>query len=74
MSAIEKSGRGKIYYGKAEATYKLRYANHRKFFNQKKSECNSELSNEYFRMKDMSKNTDVDWKTLERHKPYNFPT
>lgn len=40
----------KTNYGIAEATFKLRYANHHKSVNHEKHKCDTELSNEYWRM------------------------
>ena len=37
----------KIYYGVCETAFKLRYANHKKTFNNIKYQTDTELSNEY---------------------------
>ena len=58
-SSAEKSDRRKIYYRIAETTSKLRYVNHLKSFTYKRHKYDIELSNEYWRMKDLKKNTKV---------------
>ena len=45
----------KTYYGIAEATFKLRYAYHRKSANHEKYKNDTELSNKHWRMIDLTK-------------------
>ena len=42
----------KVYYGICETTFKLRYANHKKSFNHRNRKSDTELSNEFWRIKD----------------------
>ena len=43
--------RGKIYYGTSEGTFKQRYGNLKKSFNNEKHRTDTELSKEYLRLK-----------------------
>ena len=44
----EENSKTKIYYGVSETAFKLRYANHKKTFNNIKYQTDTELSNEYW--------------------------
>ena len=44
----KKNSKTKIYYGVSETAFKLRYANHKKTFNNIKYQTDTELSNEYW--------------------------
>ena len=48
----EKSDRYNVYYGIGETIFELRYMNYSKYFNQKYNRRNTDLSNEYCRIKD----------------------
>ena len=41
----------KIYFGTSKGTFKQRYGNHKKSFNHEKHRTDTELSNEYWRLK-----------------------
>ena len=44
---------GKIYDGTSEGTFKKRYGNHKKLFNHKKHRTDTELLKEYWRLKEL---------------------
>ena len=44
---------GKIYYGTREGTFKQQYGNHKKSFKHKKHRTDTELWNEYWRLKEL---------------------
>ena len=61
----------KVYYGICETTFKLRYANHKKSFNHRNRKSDSELSNEFWRIKDNKYSANITWDILGRHQAYN---
>ena len=61
----------KIYYDVCETAFKLRYANHRKTFNNIKYRIDTELSNEYWNIISANKTSNISWEFLETHKSYN---
>ena len=46
----------KIYYGTSEGTFKTRYANHKKSFKYEFYRTDTELSNEYWKLKQLNAN------------------
>ena len=52
----------------------LRYANHKKSFNNIKYQTNTELSNKYWNIMSANKTTNVSWEILGTHKSYNQST
>ena len=44
----------KIYYGTSEGTFKVRYANHKKSFKFEKYRTDTQLSKEYWRLKELN--------------------
>ena len=60
----------KVYYGICETT-KLRYANHKKSFSHRNRKSDTELSKEFWRMKDNKHNVNITWEILGRHLAYN---
>ena len=50
IASAEQNCKIKIYHGIAETSFKLRYEKHRDSFNHRKHECDTELSNEYWKM------------------------
>ena len=60
----------KIYFGLCETTFKLRYANHKKSFANRKYEKNTELANEYWRLKDLNAQPRITWKIKKKCMPY----
>ena len=61
----------KVYYGICETTFKLRYANHKKSFSHRNRKSDTELSNEFWRIKDNKHNANITWEILGRHQAYN---
>ena len=61
----------KCCYGVSETAFKLRYANHKKTFNNIKYQTDTELSNEYWKIMSAGKSLDISWEILGTHKSYN---
>ena len=59
----------KIYYGTSEGTFKTRYANHKKSFKYKKYQKDTELSNEYWRLKELNAQPKVTFYIKKRCPP-----
>ena len=49
----------KVYYGICETTFKLRYANHKKSFNHRNSKSDTELSNDFSKIKDNKRSANI---------------
>ena len=60
---------GKITYGTSEDTFKQRYGNHKKLFNHKKHNTDTELSKEYWRLKELKAQPQVQFYILKRCQP-----
>ena len=67
----EQNSKTKFDYGASETVLKLRYANHRKEFNNIKYENEPEIPNEYLNIISANKMSNISCKTLETHKSYN---
>ena len=67
MKKIQKK---KTYYSVCETAFKLRYANHKKTFNNIKYQTDTELSNEYWNIISANKTSNVSWEILGTHKSY----
>ena len=59
----------KIYYGTSEGTFKQRYGNHKKSFNHEKHRTDTELSKEYWRLKELKAQPQVQFSILKRCPP-----
>ena len=59
----------KLYYGTSEGTFKQRYGNHKKSFNHEKHRTDTELSKEYWRLKNLKANPQVQFHILKRCRP-----
>ena len=59
----------KIYYGTSEGTLKQRYGNHKKSFNHEKHRTDTELSKEYWRLKELKAQPQVQFYILKRCPP-----
>ena len=57
---------GKIYYGTSEGTFKQRYGNHKKSLNYKKYRTDTKLSKEYWRLKKLKPQPQVQLYILKR--------
>ena len=68
ITTNEENPKTKIYYGVCEAAFKLRYANHKKTFNNIKHQTDTELSNEYWNIISANKTSNIFWEILETQK------
>ena len=59
----------KIYYGTSEGTFKVRYANHKKSFKFEKYRTDTELSKEYWRLKELNAQPQIKFYILKRCPP-----
>ena len=59
----------KFYYGTSEGTFKTRYANHKKSFNLSQYQKDTELSNEFWRLKLLDAQPKVTYSILKRCPP-----
>ena len=71
ITTNEENPKTKIYYGVCETAFKLRYANHKKTFNNIKYQTDAELSNKYQNIVSANKTSNISWKILGTHKSYN---
>ena len=63
----------KVYYVTSEGTFKQRYGNHNKSFNHEKHRTDTELSKEYWRLKKLKANPQVQFHILKRCRPTKRP-
>ena len=61
----------KTYIGATATTFKLRHANHKKSFNHRKYEFDTEISKYIWELKDKDKVFTIKWKILRSAYPYN---
>ena len=61
----------KVYYGICETIFKLRYANHKNSFNGRNRNSDTELCNEFWKIKDNKHSANITWKILGRRQAYN---
>ena len=71
ITPLGENSETKVYYGICETTFKLRYANHKKSFNHRNRKSDTELSNEFWRIKDNKRSVNTTWEILGRHQAYN---
>ena len=71
ITPLGENSETKVYYGICETTFKLRYANHKKSFSHRNRKSDTELSNEFWRIKDNKHNANITWEILGRHQAYN---
>ena len=62
----------KIYFGIAETSFKQRFNNHTKSFNNQIYESNTELSKEYWKIKNNNFNPKIKWRIVRKCPPYNL--
>ena len=70
ITPISKNLETKVYYGICETTFKLIYliyANHKKPFNRRNRKSDTELSNEFWKIKDNKRIANITWEILGRH-------
>ena len=63
----DENSKTKVYSVICEITFKLWYASHKKWFNHR----NTELSDEFYKLKDKTLTAHVAWEILGRHQSYN---
>ena len=61
----------KIYFGISSTKFKSRYANHIKSFRTEKYKTETELSNEFWRIKEKGETPVVTWEIVQRYPTYN---
>ena len=63
ISDEETNGQGqrKVYYGICETTFKVRYANHKKSFNHARYRNETELSREFWKIKESGGKPTIEW-------------
>ena len=71
ITTTEENPKTKIYYGVCETAFKLRYANHKKTFNNIEYQTDTDLSNEYWNIILANQISNISWKILGTHKSYN---
>ena len=60
----------KIYYGLCETKFKVRYANHKKSFSNRKYNNETELASEYWRLRDSNITPIIKWKIKRKCSKY----
>ena len=71
VTPVGKNSETKVEYGICKTTFKLRYANHKKSFNHRNRKSDTELSNEFWKIKDNKLSGNLTWEILGRHQAYN---
>ena len=71
ITSIAQDNRPKTYIGISEGPFKKRFANHKKSFNHIKYEKETELSKEYWRLKNSGEVPIVTWKIKKKCAPFN---
>ena len=60
----------KVYIGSCESTFKTRYSNHKKSFNNEKYKHETKLSSYIWQLKESKEEYKIEWDILEKSKPY----
>ena len=71
ISSSSINSKEKIYIGVSETKFKLRYANHKKSFTSLKYKNDTELSKEFWKIKENGDNPIIKWSVLKYCKPYS---
>ena len=73
ITPLDENSEFKVYYGVCETTLKLRHANHKKSLKYRNRKSDTELSNEFskIKIKDNNYSANVTWEILGRHQAYN---
>ena len=71
ITPIGENSEIKVYYGICEKTFKLKYANHKKSFNHRNRKPDTELSNEFWKIKETKRSANITWEILSRNQAYN---
>ena len=64
--------REKHYIGLCHTTFKMRYANHKKSFSHIKYKSNTELANEYWKIKNMHGTPTITWEIIKQSTSYDL--
>ena len=56
----------KVYLGVSETTFKVRYGNHKKSFTKQRHKNDTELSKEYWKVKQQNGIPRIKWKVLQK--------
>ena len=71
ITPIGENSETKFFYGIRETTFKLRYANDEKTFNNRNRRLDTELSHEFWKIKDKKRSANITWEILGRQQAYN---
>ena len=61
----------KVYLGVSETTFKVRYGNHKQSFTKQHHKNDTELSKEYWKVKQLNGTPRIKWKVLKKCHAYN---
>ena len=61
----------KVYFGVSETTHKVRYGNHKQLFTKQHHKNDTELSKEYWKVKQQNGTPRIKWKVLKKCHAYN---
>ena len=67
ITPIDENLETKVYYRICETTFKLRYANHKNSFNHRNRKLDTELSNDFWKIKNNKSSANITCKILGRH-------
>ena len=74
ITSTSEDYRNKIYYDISETKFMSRYANHRKSVKNRNYKTDTELSKEIWKLKEQSKNADIQWEILGIYQSFNTST
>ena len=74
ITSTSENYRNKIYCGISETKFMSRYANHRKSVKNRNYKTDTELSKEIWKLKEQSKNADIQWEILGIYQSFNTST
>ena len=74
ISCDDEDYKERSYFGISEGAFKLRYANHKKSFTHEKYKNETELSKEFWSIKNKGKNPKLTWKIVRQCRPFNPAT
>ena len=71
ITPIGENSETEVCYGICRTTFKLRYAYHKKSFNHRHRKSDTELSNEFWKIKNNKRSANMSWDILGRQLAYN---
>ena len=74
IKSTEENARQKTYYGLSKTKFKTRYANHKKTFNNPVYKTDTELSNEFWNIKNNNFSANITWEIYGKYQSYNLNT